>query len=96
MFDSGDYVHSLLNYERALSCGDDVGGGSEHQRICQSGVARSAIGSGDIRKGIALAMKSSDQTLMKQCAALLEDNKVIVFFTYFFYIIIIFLNSGRV
>lgn len=77
---SGDYVHALLNYERALNCGDgeDENGISnvEHLRICQSGVARSAVGSGDIRKGIALAIQSGDQGLMKQCAALLEENKV--------------------
>lgn len=78
---SGDYVHALLNYERALNCGDgggDENGSSsaEHLRICQSGVARSAVGSGDIRKGIALAIQSGDQILMKQCAAVLEENKV--------------------
>lgn len=77
----GDYVHSLLNYERALSCGDSAGesGSSEHQRICQAGIARSSVGSGDIRKGIALAIKSNDQALMKQCASLLEENKVQIF-----------------
>ena len=73
-----------MNYERALNCGDggeDENGSisnAEHLRICQSGVARSAVGSGDIRKGIALAIQSGDQGLMKQCAALLEDNKVFI------------------
>jgi hypothetical protein len=65
-----------------LNCGDgggDESGNSsaEHLRVCQSGVARSAVGSGDIRKGIALAIQSGDQVLMKQCAALLEENKVL-------------------
>jgi WD repeat-containing protein 19 len=49
---------------------------TEHQRICQSGISRSAVGSGDIRKGISLAVQSNDRVLMKQCAAILEDNKV--------------------
>lgn len=48
----------------------------EHRRICTSGIARSSIGSGDIRKGITLALQSNDQALMKQCATLLEDTKV--------------------
>ena len=64
-----------------MNCGDggeDENGisNAEHLRICQSGIARSAVGSGDIRKGIALAIQSDDQGLMKQCAALLEENKV--------------------
>jgi len=49
---------------------------AEHQRMCQSGISRSAVGSGDIRKGITLAVQSNDRVLMKQCATILEDNKV--------------------
>ncbi len=47
-----------------------------HQRLCQSGLARCAIGSGDLRRGIQLAHKLGQPQLMKQCAALLEENKV--------------------
>lgn len=73
----GDFVHALLNYERAMSAGVENGPDqAEHQRICQSGISRSAVGSGDIRKGISLAVQSNDRVLMKQCAAILEDNKV--------------------
>lgn len=71
---SGDYVHSLLNYERALN--RENGASTEHQQVCQAGIARSAIGSGDIRKGISLALNSNDPVLLKQCAGLLEDTKV--------------------
>ena len=76
--DRGDYVHALLNYEHALSSGVENENPIEHQRICQSGIARSAVGSGDVRKGISLALKSNDPTLMKQCATILEDSKVII------------------
>ncbi len=69
-------MHALVNYEHALNSGVENGNLVSHQRICHSGIARSAVGSGDIRKGISLAVKSSDSTLMKQCAAILEDNKV--------------------
>ncbi|EFX73748.1 hypothetical protein DAPPUDRAFT_324995 [Daphnia pulex] len=73
---TGDFVHALLYYERAMSAGVENGPDqAEHQRICQSGISRSAVGSGDIRKGISLAIQSNDRVLMKQCAAILEDNK---------------------
>lgn len=65
-----------MNYERAMVAGVENENQAEHQRVCQSGIARSSVGSGDIRKGISLALQSSDQVLMKQCATLLEDNKV--------------------
>lgn len=71
---SGDYVNGLLHYERALNCG--CGHDEKHNDICQSGIARCAIGSGDIHKGISLCQKLSDIGLMKQCAVLLEANKV--------------------
>jgi WD repeat-containing protein 19 len=75
----GDFVHALLNYERAMSSAVENENQSEHQRICQSGIARSAVGSGDIRKGISLAVQSNDRILMKQCATILEGNKVYFF-----------------
>jgi WD repeat-containing protein 19 len=75
----GDFVHALLNYERAMSSEVESVNQAEHKRICQSGIARSAVGSGDIRKGISLAVQSNDRVLMKQCAAILEDHKVFLF-----------------
>lgn len=72
-----------MNYERALNCGIENGDQTEHQRVCNSGIARSSIGSGDIRKGITLALQSNDQILMKQCAALLEDTKVVCLLVYY-------------
>lgn len=80
--DRGDYIHALINYERAMSAGVENESQVEHQRVCQSGIARSSVGSGDIRKGISLALQSSDQVLMKQCATLLEDNKVLLYETF--------------
>ena len=74
MCSSGDYVNALINYQLALKHEwDDP---DQHRRICQSGMARSAIGSGDIRMGIQLAQTLRDSHLMKQCASLLEENKV--------------------
>ena len=73
---SGDFVHALVNYERALYASDTVENDEEHRRVCLAGTARSAVGSGDIRKGIAQAMEMNDSTLLKQCASILEGNKV--------------------
>ena len=63
-----------MNYERALKSG--YKDSEKHMRICQSGIARSAIGAGDVHKGILLSRNSGDLILQKQCAALLEENKV--------------------
>ncbi|KZS07049.1 Outer segment 6 [Daphnia magna] len=75
---TGDFVHALSNYERALSSGVENVNQVEHQRICHSGIARCAVGSGDVNKGVSLAVQSGDRTLMKQCAVILEDNKFYV------------------
>lgn len=71
-------MHALLNYERATEASHSVENPEEHQRICNAGIARSAVGSGDIRKGIALAMEINDPNLLKQCASILEENRVIL------------------
>ena len=63
-----------MYYDRALNSGADQD--RHHIDICQSGIARCAIGSGDIHKGISICKKSADDALMKQCAMLLEANKV--------------------
>lgn len=75
---SGDYVHALVNYERALNASNTEENQEEHLRVCLAGIARSAVGSGDIRKGIAQAMEMNDLALLKQCASILEENKVCI------------------
>lgn len=72
----GDFVHALSNYERSLSSGVENINQAEHLRICHSGIARCAVGSGDVHKGVSLAVQSGDRALMKQCAVILEDSKV--------------------
>ena len=60
----GDFVHALLNYERAMSSEVESVNQAEQKRICQSGIARSAVGSGDIRKGISLAVQCTLQVII--------------------------------
>lgn len=68
----GDYPNSLLHYEKGIT---NLGQFAEHDELCIGGIARMAIRMGDIRRGVNMAMKSTNKALKKECAILLENMK---------------------
>ncbi|XP_047124984.1 WD repeat-containing protein 19 isoform X1 [Hydra vulgaris] len=68
----GDYSNALINYERGIS--NEIEN-KDHNELCQGGIARMTIRLGDIRRGVSIAIKSSNKVLKKECASLLENMK---------------------
>ena len=58
----GDYPSSLMHYEKGITSAPEI---KEHDEFCIGGVARMAIRMGDIRRGVSLAMKSTNKQLKK-------------------------------
>ena len=58
----GDYPSSMMHYEKGIT---HVPENKDHDEACVGGVARMAIRMGDIRRGVNLAMKSTNKQLKK-------------------------------
>ena len=67
-------MRALVNYERALTY--ELNQQASDKFVCESGLARCAVASGNVRRGIQLATRLKDGALMQQCAELLESAKV--------------------
>jgi len=74
----GEYENALKMYESALNFMDDEGNvlaTDSQQTTCMSGIARSTLRLGDLRRGVRLARESNDKKLCRECAAILADLK---------------------
>jgi WD repeat-containing protein 19 len=70
---TGDYANALFHYEKGiLESPED----SAHNEVCSCGVARMAIRTGDIRRGIGMAQSRDNRQLKRDCAAILESMKL--------------------
>jgi len=67
----GDYSRALQMYQNGVNQSP----GSEDERLCQNGIVRMTIRSGNTPQGLNLALQSEDKTLMKECAMILEGMK---------------------
>ncbi|XP_065839406.1 WD repeat-containing protein 19-like isoform X2 [Oscarella lobularis] len=65
----GDYPGALSHYERGKT------ESSQQDASCIAGIARTSIRTGDIRRGVGLAMRSDNRQLQKECAGILESMK---------------------
>nr|XP_043885090.1 WD repeat-containing protein 19-like [Solea senegalensis] len=66
----GDYVNALTHYEKGITHNN-----TEHDKVCQAGVARMSIRMGDIRRGVAQVIQHPSRILKKECGAILENMK---------------------
>uniref|UniRef100_A0A0N5AB45 TPR_REGION domain-containing protein n=1 Tax=Syphacia muris TaxID=451379 RepID=A0A0N5AB45_9BILA len=75
----GNYTEALTHYENAQISVDDndqqIKKILEHNRICQAGIAKTCILSGDIRRGLQVAMGLEDRDAIKDCATVLLKMK---------------------
>lgn len=60
-----------MHYEKALQ----EKGTPEHVFLCKSGIARTAIHSGNYRHGVSTALELDNKQLFKECAEILEKKK---------------------
>eukprot|EP00055_Hartaetosiga_balthica_P018073 m.128120 g.128120 ORF g.128120 m.128120 type:complete len:1383 (-) comp9449_c2_seq5:5705-9853(-) len=65
----GNYTKALDLYTAALS--SDVSD-RHHVSVCKGGLARACIGSGDIRRGAALARELNQKSIYRECGQILE------------------------
>ncbi|XP_053626138.1 WD repeat-containing protein 19 [Plodia interpunctella] len=74
---TADYHEALANYEKSLMTSDtDDIKVKAHNDKCEAGIARMCIRCGDIVRGVTMAMKHAQDTmLLKDCAQLLEEEK---------------------
>ncbi|XP_065175677.1 WD repeat-containing protein 19-like [Sycon ciliatum] len=68
-----DYANALYHYERSLTKNTEQ---REHNEKCRSGIARTALRLGEIRKGTSMANEVGDAKLYKECASILEGMKL--------------------
>eukprot|EP01045_Picozoa_sp_COSAG04_P045178 COSAG04_NODE_15700_length_523_cov_0.971698_1_plen_98_part_10 len=47
----------------------------EHNRLAQAGIARTTLRTGDVPRGIGLAVNSENSALQRECGAILEAMK---------------------
>uniref|UniRef100_A0A1I7TM25 TPR_REGION domain-containing protein n=1 Tax=Caenorhabditis tropicalis TaxID=1561998 RepID=A0A1I7TM25_9PELO len=72
----GDHANSLVNYEKGVVENPDNSPElQEHNEICQSGIARMAIKTGDLRRGVQLAKQLEGRVVKRDCAIILEQMK---------------------
>eukprot|EP01029_Cantina_marsupialis_P026834 TRINITY_DN7306_c0_g1_i3.p1 TRINITY_DN7306_c0_g1~~TRINITY_DN7306_c0_g1_i3.p1 ORF type:complete len:1019 (-),score=347.17 TRINITY_DN7306_c0_g1_i3:302-3358(-) len=69
-----DFSGALSMYE-AGQRSDDVTGDMNVQRMARAGIARMSMRTGDLRRGLQIALESSDQALCRECGSLLEELK---------------------
>ncbi|CAI2349776.1 unnamed protein product [Caenorhabditis sp. 36 PRJEB53466] len=73
---TGDHANAIANYEKGVvENPDNLPELQEHNEICQSGVARMAIKTGDLRRGIQLAKQLEGRVIKRDCAIILEQMK---------------------
>lgn len=68
---SGNYPEAFLHYEKGLVDNKS----RDHIFICKSGIARTAIRSGNFKHGINVAIELNNSGLFKECAEILESKK---------------------
>ncbi|VDM60035.1 unnamed protein product [Angiostrongylus costaricensis] len=73
----GDYPSALAHYENGIIENPDEETEQilEHNEICQSGLARMSVRTGDVRKGIRLARDLHGRAVKRDCALILEQLK---------------------
>ena len=77
---SGDHANALANYEKGVVENENnTPELQEHNEICQSGIARMAIKTGDLRRGVQLAKQLEGRVVKRDCAIILEQMKVSLF-----------------
>ncbi|XP_067949190.1 WD repeat-containing protein 19-like isoform X2 [Watersipora subatra] len=69
---TGDSQNALKHYEAGITREDSR---RDHDELCAAGVARMCIRTGDIRRGVNMAVKMPGRILKKECAAILETMK---------------------
>lgn len=67
----GNHSEAYVHYEKALQ----EKGSPDHVLICKSGIARTAIHSGNYRHAINTAVELNSKQLFKECAEILEKKK---------------------
>uniref|UniRef100_A0A8R1DX62 WD repeat-containing protein 19 n=1 Tax=Caenorhabditis japonica TaxID=281687 RepID=A0A8R1DX62_CAEJA len=72
---TGDHANALVNYEKGVIDDADTPELQEHNEICQSGIARMAIKTGDLRRGVQMAKQLEGRVVKKDCAIILEQMK---------------------
>ncbi|KAI4462589.1 osmotic avoidance abnormal protein 1/wd repeat membrane protein [Holotrichia oblita] len=70
----GNYPEAFLHYEKGLQDNKS----EDHTFICKSGIARTAIRSGNFKHGINVAIELNNFGLYKECAEILESKKQLV------------------
>ncbi|EJW75119.1 hypothetical protein WUBG_13973 [Wuchereria bancrofti] len=73
----GNYSQALMQYENGLIKNPDESNEQilEHNNMCNSGIARMCIRTGDIRKGIEIAASTEGRVVKRDCATILEQLK---------------------
>uniref|UniRef100_A0A915PT37 Anaphase-promoting complex subunit 4-like WD40 domain-containing protein n=1 Tax=Setaria digitata TaxID=48799 RepID=A0A915PT37_9BILA len=73
----GNYSHALEQYENGLIANLNENNEQllEHNEICNSGIARMCIRTGDIRRGIEIAASVEGRAVKRDCAVILEQLK---------------------
>uniref|UniRef100_A0A0R3RUL2 WD repeat-containing protein 19 n=1 Tax=Elaeophora elaphi TaxID=1147741 RepID=A0A0R3RUL2_9BILA len=73
----GNYSQALTQYENGLIGNADENNEEilEHNEMCNSGIARMSIRTGDIRKGIEIAASIERRAVKRDCAIILEQLK---------------------
>ncbi|QQP36862.1 Uncharacterized protein FKW44_022083, partial [Caligus rogercresseyi] len=69
---TGDYSGALIHYEKGLMPGEEH---DDHNLICKTGISRTAIRCGDVRKGIKLCTEIDSRQLKRECGEILEGIK---------------------
>ncbi|XP_033108550.1 WD repeat-containing protein 19-like isoform X2 [Anneissia japonica] len=69
---TGDHSNALVHFEKGVTKLPEC---RDHDEACASGIARTSIRCGDIRRGVQMATKMPNRTLKKDCAAILESMK---------------------
>ncbi|CAO4369481.1 unnamed protein product [Caenorhabditis nigoni] len=73
---TGDHANALANYEKGVvDNANNTPELQEHNEICQSGIARMAIKTGDLRRGVQLAKQLEGRVVKRDCAIILEQMK---------------------
>jgi len=67
----GEYSSALQMYQNGACQASN----SDDERLCQNGIVRMTIRSGDTATGLSLALQSEDKQLMQECATILEGMK---------------------
>ncbi len=65
----GDHPTALRMFEKGITISESD---KEHNELCASGIARSSLKTGDIRRGVELALKLPNKNVKRECGAILE------------------------